>query len=220
MAIRKTKDEAKALAQRPSPPEILFDESNWVKHFVPADGIAHWVATTLLDESSPLYNEDHKHLHFADIEYLWAATANNRQMRRVVGQCEEVTFRAGAWQKGRQEQQMKEWFGRVPAYLITLDAHYARECSDTEFCALVEHELYHIAQKRDAFDNPDFTRDGLPKLGIQSHDVEEFVGIVRRYGVGAAAGETTRLVAAAQRPAEVGHVAIAQACGTCILRAA
>ena len=38
---------------------------------------------------------------------------------------------------------MMQWFGRVPAFLITLAADYCAECSDAEFCALVEHELYH-----------------------------------------------------------------------------
>lgn len=220
MARKKRESVENISPLRPAPPEILFDESNWTKHFVPADGLAEWVAKTLMDESSPLYNEDHKHLHYADIEYLWAAVENKRQMRRVVGQCEEVTFRCGAWQKGRQEQQMKEWFGRVPAYLITLDANYARECSDVEFCALVEHELFHIAHKLDEFDQPAFTKDGLPKIGIQAHDVEEFVGIVRRYGVGAAAGKTASLVEAAKRAPEIGSVDIARMCGTCLLRAA
>ncbi len=205
---------------RPMPPDLLFDENNWAKQFVPADGIEEWIARTLMDESSPLYNPDHAHLRDADIEYLWAAVENKRQMRRVVGQCEEVTFRSGAWQKGRQEQQMIEWFGRVPAYLITLDAMYARECSDAEFCALIEHEMYHIAQEKDPFGSPAFTKDGMPKLGIQSHDVEEFVGIVRRYGVGAAAGKTAELVEASKRAPEIGQLNISQACGTCILRAA
>ena len=205
---------------RPMPPDLLFDDSNWIKHFVPADGIAHWVATTLLDESSPLYNGDHNHLHFADIEYLWAATANNRQMRRVVGQCEEVTFRAGAWQKGRQEQQMKEWFGRVPTYLITLDAHYARECSDVEFCALVEHELMHVGQKTDEFGAPVFNKDGSPKLGLRAHDIEEFVGIVERYGVGGPDSAIARMVRAANKGPTIANLSIAQACGTCLLKAA
>jgi len=187
---------------------------------VPAEGVAEWVTKTLHSESSPLHNPDHQHLKDADIEFLWAAQENSRQMRRVVGQCEEVTFRCGAWQKGRQEQQMHEWFGRVPTYLITLDAMYASECSNVEFCSLVEHELYHIAQKADEFGEPAFTKDGQPKLGIRGHDVEEFVGIVRRYGIGAAAGDTAKLVAAAQRAPEIGSFNIAQACGTCILRAA
>jgi hypothetical protein len=187
---------------------------------MPAEGVASWVHQALLSEQSPLFNPDHFHLKDADVGFMWAAQENSKQMRRVVGQCEEVTFRAGTWQKGRQEQQMHEWFGRVPTYLITLDAFYANECSDIEWCALIEHELYHIAQKVDDFGAPAFTKDGAPKLGIRSHDVEEFVGIVRRYGVGAAAGETAKLVAAAQKAPEVGQIDIAQACGTCLLRAA
>jgi hypothetical protein len=187
---------------------------------MPAEGVAQWMHEVLLNERSPLYNADHLHLEDADIEFLWAHQENSKQMRRVVGQCEEVTFRCGAWQKGRQEQQMHEWFGRVPTYLITFDAMYANECSDIEWCALVEHELFHIAQKTDLFGAPAFTKEGLPKLGIRSHDVEEFVGIVRRYGVGAAAGDTAKLVAAAQKVPEVGALNIAQACGTCLLRAA
>jgi hypothetical protein len=84
----------------------------------------------------------------------------------------------------------------------------------------VEHELYHIAQRTDEFGAPAFTQDGYPKLGLRGHDVEEFVGIVRRYGAGAGAGDTAKLVAAAQRDPEIGALNIAQACGTCLLRAA
>lgn len=220
MARKKLDSEKESFAERPRPPESLFTAENWFRRFAPADGVAEWVHQTLLSEHSPLYNADHFHLKDADIEFLWAAQENSRQMRRVVGQCEEVTFRCGAWQKGRQEQQMHEWFGRVPAYLITLDAMYANDCSDIEWCALIEHELFHIAQKKDEFGEPAFTKDGAPKLGIRGHDVEEFVGIVRRYGVGAAAGDTAKLVAAAQKAPEIAGFNIAQACGTCLLRAA
>lgn len=69
----------------------------------------------------------------------------------MLGQAEPVAFRAGGWQKARAQQQMVEWFGRVPDFLITLAADYCAECSDAEFCALVEHELYHIAQELDGF---------------------------------------------------------------------
>ena len=89
-----------------------------------------------------------------------------------------------------------------------------------EWCALVEHELYHIGQRDDGFGAPAFTKDGMPKLGIRGHDVEEFVGIVRRYGAGGGASDTAKLVDAARRAPEVGHADIARACGTCILRAA
>lgn len=210
--------EAKAFAARPRPPESLFDAGSWFRRFMPADGVAEWIEACLMREGSPLHNADHQHLRDADIAYLWANQENSSKMRRVVGQCEEVTFRCGSWHKGRQEQQMEEWFGRVPTYLITLDAMYANECSDIEWCALIEHELYHIAQKADEFGAPAFTKDGLPKLGIRGHDVEEFVGIVRRYGIGA--GETAKLIEASKRAPEIGALNIAQACGTCLLRAA
>jgi len=211
---------AEPASNRPMPPDAFFDDSNWFRHLMPADGVNDWVHHTFLRDGAPLHNGDHAHLVDADVAYLWAAVENVRQMRRVVGQCEEVMIRAGGWQRARQEQQLCEWFGRVPAFLITLDAHYARECSDMEWCALVEHELYHIGQRDDGFGTPAFTKDGMPKLGIRGHDVEEFVGIVRRYGTGAAAGDTAKLVDAARRSPEVGHVDIARACGTCILRAA
>ncbi|KGC13682.1 hypothetical protein DM48_359 [Burkholderia gladioli] len=218
MPKQKRESERKAFADRPKPPESLFDAGNWFRRFMPADGVLDWVSRTLLTEGSSLYNPDHFHLKDADIEFLWAAQENSSKMRRVVGQCEEVTFRCGAWQKGRQEQQMHEWFGRVPTYLITLDAMYVAECSDIEWCALIEHELYHIGHRTDEFGAPAFTKEGLPKLGIRGHDVEEFVGIVRRYGIGA--GETAKLIEASRRAPEFGQLNIAQACGTCLLRAA
>lgn len=205
---------------RPHPPALLFDESNWTKHFVPAEGVHDWVMETFLRLGSPLHNPDHEHLRFADLAFLWAATENTRQMRRVIGQCEEVTFRCGAWQKGRQEQQMEEWFGRVPAYLITLDANYCRECPDAEFCALVEHEMMHIGHKQDEFGAPAFTKDGQPKLGMRGHDIEEFVGIVERYGIGSHEGAMARLVRAANKGATVSQISIAHACGTCLAKSA
>lgn len=75
---------------------------------------------------------------------MWASGAFEKKGRYVLGQCEQVMLRAGGWQKARMEQQMHEWFGRIPKFIITLAADYCEQCSDLEFCALVEHELYHI----------------------------------------------------------------------------
>ncbi|WP_330765402.1 putative metallopeptidase, partial [Burkholderia vietnamiensis] len=80
---------------RPRPSHLLFDDSHWFRHIVPADGVAEWVAETFLRAGAPLHNPDHAHLIDADVAYLWATVENVRQMRRVVGQCEEVTIRAG-----------------------------------------------------------------------------------------------------------------------------
>jgi hypothetical protein len=122
-------------------------------------------------------------------------------------------FRVGGWQKARQEQQMVEWFGRVPAFLITLSADYCATCSDADFCALVEHELYHIGHALDPYGAPAFDKQGRPKLRIVGHDVEEFVAVVARYGPSA---DVRRLVAAAGTAPAVPRLDIARACGCCL----
>ena len=120
----------------------------------------------------------------------------------------------------RAEQQLREWFGREPRFLITLDATYCVQCTDAEFCALVEHELYHCGHLTDEFGQPAYTKDGQPKLGIRGHDVEEFVGVVARYGIGEADSYLGRLILAAAKGPTVAPIRVAQACGTCLLRAA
>lgn len=211
-----------SLTARPYPPESLLDgEGDLILGgFVPAPDVGVWVDEHIIDEMGQLFNEDHKHLKDAQIGFLWTNITYVKQMNRVAGTAEIPMFRCGAWQKGRQEQQLREWFGCVPDFLITLDAAYASRASDAVWAALIEHELYHCGQERDAFGAPKFTREGLPKFCIRGHDVEEFVGIVRRYGAGNAAGATARLVEAAKKSPEVAAVDIARACGTCHLRAA
>lgn len=210
-----------AIPRRPLPPIHLgvYNGADTVD-FLPAPEVLAWIKDEILSEDGRLHNPDHKHLEQANLQVLWAAAGYVSKQRRVVGTAEEVAFRCSAWQKGRQEQQMREWFGDVPDYLITLDAQYARECSDTEWCALVEHECYHIAHKLDEWGAPAFTQDGRPKLGIRGHDVEEFVGVVRRYGVGDPDSSLAKLVAAAKAAPEVSGHRIAGACGTCMLRVA
>ncbi|MEI9880711.1 putative metallopeptidase [Atlantibacter hermannii] len=205
---------------RPSPPSLLIAQPDLAQYIkiIPAHEVYHWIHGTLLSEEGTLHNPDHIHLLEADIVFMWASNAFAKKGRTVLGQCEEVMMRAGGWQKARMEQQMYEWFGRIPEFIITLAADYCAQCSDLEFCALVEHELYHIAQETDEFGAPKFYRDsGLPKLKLRGHDVEEFVGVVRRYG---ASHDVQQLVDVANRPAEVAHIDIARACGTCMLKLA
>jgi len=89
---------------------------------------------------------------------------------------------------------------------------------DPSFCALVEHELYHCGQKLDVHGMPKFGQDGMPQFAIRGHDVEEFVGVVARYGADAA-GVSEMVEAAKHRPS-VGLASIAGACGTCHLKVA
>lgn len=209
--------------RQPMPPVELgqiADDDACPLLFLPAPEVRDWMLATFVQAGGPLHNPDHQHLLGADLEVLWAAGGFAKQGRFVVGTMEQVAFRAGGWQKERQEFQMLQWFGRVPKFLMTLDGAYARQASDTEFCALVEHEMYHLGHKLDEFGQPAFDKEGNPKVEIRGHDVEEFVGVVARYGVGNPEGRLAQLVAAANRAPSVSPLRIAQACGTCLLKAA
>jgi len=206
--------------QRPMPPASLLELSelsDFGIRLIPAPEVWGWLQSEILADTGSIHNEDHAHLLDADIQVMWASSSFEKQGRTVLGQAEQVAFRAGGWQKARMEQQMRDWFGDVPTYIITLAADYCAQCSDADFCALVEHELYHIAQAKDQYGAPRFTQEGLPKLEMRGHDVEEFVGVVRRYG---ASPDVQDLVDAANKPAEVGKLNISRACGTCLLKSA
>lgn len=181
----------------------------------PAPELQEWIERAILAAGGPLHNPDHAHLVDADLAFLWASSGLLKAGRVVLGQAEQVMFRAGGWQKARQEQQMIEWFGRVPAFLITLAADYCATCSDAEFCALVEHELYHIGHALDPYGAPAFDKQGRPKLRIVGHDVEEFLGVVARYGPSADVRRLAAAAAAGAAPA-VPRLDIARACGCCL----
>jgi len=201
-------------AERPRPPQRLFDGN--APAFIPAHDLCEWAKATFINDGSALENPDHQHLRDAHLGMLWCSKPNSRHMVSIVGQAERAQFQGGKWSKARQEQQFEEWFGSLPDFILTFDASYASVCDDTSFCALVEHELYHCGQDVNAFGEPKFNqRTGLPIYAIRGHDVEEFVGIVKRYGYGHGAGKTMELVQAAQQRPSVASASITGACGTC-----
>lgn len=130
---------------RPRPPELLIEEYVGIDYFVPSPELDLWVRRTFLDDSSPLYNEDHIHLTKADVRYMWTNVPNVKGMKRVAGTAEMPFFRGSVWQKHRAILQMQEWFGGIPDFLITFDAGLANTATDLQFCARMEHELYHCA---------------------------------------------------------------------------
>lgn len=208
------------MLERPQPPEELLQ--SYAPAFIPAPEVERWAWDSFIEDEAPLFNEEHAHLANARIGFVWTNVGNARGGHRIVGQCELMPpMGMGKWQKARAEAQVQAWFGVLPAFLITLDAYYAAQADDAEFCSLVEHELLHAGQERDPFGAPKFRKSGQPVFAIRGHDVEEFVSIVARYGVGAAAGATRALVEAANSPPLVATAQISQACGTCrLLRAA
>jgi hypothetical protein len=199
---------------RPFPPNILTEQGT-PDDFLPGN-IAEFVHNTFLNEDSPLYNEEHIHLLSANVGYLWTNVANMKAGRQILGTAEIIRFQGGKWQRERQAVQFSKWFGiEQPDFLITLDAMYCEQAPDLEFCALLEHELYHCGQAKDEFGAPKFNREtGLPMFALRGHCVEQFVGIVERYGADAA-GVRELVDAANAKPLfDAGEIKIV--CGTCL----
>lgn len=208
---------------RPFPPTDFIDQIDEEEaiRIVPASDLKNWVVANFLTLGGPLHNPDHDHiaemLHDNEgfLAFAWASTAYTRAKRMVLGQCEKVMFQQGGWKKARQEQQMRDWFGFVPIYLITIDASFCEKANDNEFCALFEHELYHIGVERDSDGEIIYSdHTGLPKHYLAGHDVEEFIGVVKRWG---ANDSVKRLVEVAKNPPFVSDLDISKCCGNCVI---
>jgi hypothetical protein len=199
---------------RPRPPEKFLEPLAGLV-FEPAPDLLEWLTSTFIAEDGALANPDHAHLFAARIGVLWTNVINSRHGKTIVGQCEfkPPGGTMGKWARGRAIAQLRGWFGEDLDFLLTFDAGYAAQCSDAEFCALVEHELYHAGQARDEFGVPKFHKDsGLPVFTIKPHDIEEFTGVIARYGAEAChAGAFVAAAATADVPAQ----RIAAVCGTC-----
>lgn len=209
---------------RPFPQTDFIDQAEEEEaiRLIAAPDLKDWVVANFLTLGGELHNPDHDHiselLHDDEtfLAFAWASSAFTRAKRMVLGQCEKVMFNQGGWKKARQEQQMRDWFGFVPVYLITIDASFCEQANDTDFCALIEHELYHIGVERDGDGEPIYSdHTGLPKHYLASHDVEEFIGVVKRWG---ANESVKRLLEVAKQAPFVSEKNIAACCGTCLIK--
>lgn len=214
---------------RPLPPEELRRAFGSTGSFVPAPELTDWLRSTFILPGASLENPEHRHLRFAKIGCLWTDVENGGKLRLdargrrlfVAATAEMPRPKGSPWQKARMELQLMEWFGEVPDFLLTFYALHAFNVADEGFCALSEHELYHCGQARDEFNAPRWSAaTGMPVFSMRGHDVEEFVGVTRRYGPGASTGGVQDLVQAALQEPEIGHADVALACGTCMRRAA
>ncbi|WP_180128187.1 MULTISPECIES: putative metallopeptidase [unclassified Acinetobacter] len=208
---------------RPFPPTDLIDQAGEEDaiRLAPAPDLKAWVMQNWLTLGSDLHNPDHDHIaeliHDSEefLAFAWASSAAMAKKRMVLGQCEKVMFNQGGWKKARQEQQMRDWFGFVPQYLITIDAAFCEQTSDREFCRLIEHELYHIGVERDE-DGEIIYSDvtGLPKHYLAGHDVEVFFGEIRQHGIDSS---VQRLLNIAKNAPFVSETNIAACCGNCVI---
>lgn len=188
----------------------------------PAIDVAEWMRCTFIDNSGRLYNPDHEHLQHARIGVLLSNVQYTRKDRMVAGEAREAEPQgANDWRRAMQKQLLHRWFGdewngQLPDFLITLDSVYLHdrieEGNPYAVCALVEHELYHCAQATDRNGIPAFDdRTGRPKWTISPHDVEEFTGVIERYG--AVTDDLHDTVEAAKKAPTADAADIDAACG-------
>lgn len=204
-------------ATRPHPPEEVGDDVP--ERSVPDPAFADWIRGTFVAATGPLANPDHEHLLEARIGVLWTNVINVSKMRHVLATAEIPQTMGSRWKSARADQQMRDWFEMAPDFVLTFYAPDCRMLDDRSFCALIEHELYHCAQAEDQYGDPKFDRQtGRPMYAIRGHDVEEFVGVVKRYG--STTDQVRQLVAAANAKRLLGDAPISIACGTCARMAA
>lgn len=203
------------MTERPYPPFHLTQPTTLGGDFVPSAELASWARLTFINDDATVANPDHEHLQRADIGFLWTNEPNERKQRQVLGMCQLLPPSGDKWSAGRSVQQLCEWFGDLPDFLITLYAPAAAEMDNASFMALVEHELYHAAQDRDRYGALKFSQQtGDPVWAIRGHDVEQFVGVVERYGAEASGVEA--MVEAAANGPTIAKARISIACGNCL----
>lgn len=188
--------------------------------FVPDPILAEWVRATFVDGTGPLANRDHAHLGAADVGFIWTQHAARVKGKTIIGRA-HIGEPQGSddWAKGMKRDHLVRLFSRVPDFYILLSTGFVmealRESNEAAVLALVEHELYHCAQDHmPGFpDVPRFTKDGKPKWTMRPHDVEQFVGVTRRWGPQGMAEQA--MADAAERGPTIAPASFAGVCGTC-----
>lgn len=198
--------------KRPLPSEDLSNRNCPVDLCSPANDVWEWMRQTFILPGSPLYNPQHWHLRTALVGVVWTNVEKSVNGVRRVGEASLPKVQGGKWVQVRVETQYREWFGRVPEYLITLDSLWCSRATDRQFCHVCDHELLHCAIKYNQMGEPLTTDEGQPIGCLKGHDVEEFNLMVELYGA-IGGGDSAGLVRAASRRPKWTDADIAAACG-------
>lgn len=181
----------------------------------PSTELQQWIFDTFVNEGGPLCNEEHAHLRAANIAAIWTNVEFEDGLMPVAGMAEIVRVNGKPWPRAERTDHLCLLHGDIPQARIWLYAPYAANCDDSTFCALVEHELYHLAHKHDKNTEPMFDDEGRPVLTTRAHDVSEFIGVVERYGLSAVHPNVGKMVEAAKSKPLLAGKPVQIACGTC-----
>lgn len=169
----------KALAIPPVP-DVLLDGPPG--RFMPCPEWAAWAKNAFVMDG-PLFNPDHAHLAAAEIGILLTTALNTEKGKQVLGTAQAGKPSGKPWPRAQREQQILEWFGAIPDFIIILDANFLVGATPLQTCALVDgHELYHCGQRKNPYGEPMYDDEDRPLYCINGHDIEAFAGEVRRYG--------------------------------------
>jgi hypothetical protein len=174
---------------------------------------------TFVHEDGELCNEDHAHLRPANIAAIWTNVEFEDGLMPVAGMAEIVKVNGKPWPRAERTDHLCLLHGNIPQARIWIYAPYTVTLDDAAFCALIEHELYHLAHKKDKNTEPMFDDEGRPVLTTRAHDVSEFLGVIERYGVGAVHPNVRKMVETAKKKPLLTGDSIRAACGTCAAKA-
>lgn len=201
----------------PIPPSELTEKH--YSQFIPEPDMPDFMMETFIDGSGELFNPDHAHLLDATFGVLWTNLENITKGRRILATVQEAEPNGRPWSKGLKEVQLQEWFTDIPTFMIIIDGVKWMEFSNLQRCAILEHELYHCAQKKDKYGIPKFHYEtGLPLFTTVGHDVEEFIGVVKRYG--AHSEGLKQMEKALNSKPELSIDSIEGVCGNCMKKVA
>ena len=197
---------------RPQPPPELTVPGNQIE---PSVELQEWLMNTFLHEDGELCNEDHAHLRTANIAAIWTNVEYEDGLMPVAGMAEIVKVNGKPWARAERVDHLCLLHGNVPTGRIWLYAPYVATLDAASICALVEHELYHFAQRVSKDGEPMFDEENRPVLVKRDHDFGEFLGVVERYGVGAVHANIGKLIEIAKRKPLIERASIQIACGSC-----
>lgn len=78
--------------------------------------LAAWTFAALIAEVASLRSDDHKHLRYALIRFLWTNVSNPKEGQMVIGKGQRGTPQdsVGTWSRARALLQVTDFYGRVP----------------------------------------------------------------------------------------------------------